>query len=119
MLKFESIFHENRNYYISKIYDGIERPKEFKEYGKIHLKLIKEMIELFKSELEKRKPLRTFSIIEFTYNELQYPINKLEAYFNGNKTINKKTALIFTSFIGCQIEKLKSMAKKIDDNGIC
>ncbi|MEN6565303.1 MAG: hypothetical protein ABFC57_03280 [Veillonellales bacterium] len=115
-IKLESIFHDNRKYYISKIYEGIDCPVSSREYGKLHLKLIKDMFDSFKAELEEYNSLKHFDSINLLYEEVSYPFERLEKFFKGSKVINRKTARIFTYFISHKLEELKSMAGEIDFN---
>jgi len=112
----KSIFNDNCSYYISKIYDGIDYHASDREYGKINLNMIKDILKSFKMELEKYHSLDYFDTVNHLYKEISYPLDKLEDYFKGSKTINKQTARIFTYFISHKMKELKLIATEIDED---
>ena len=78
------------------------------------------MLDTFKNGLAKRGiELETYDSIKFVYQELEYPLNELEKFFQNAKegktlNIDEKTAYIFVFFVEKQINELEEIAKEID-----
>jgi hypothetical protein len=89
-------------------------------YGELNLQQIKKMLDTFKEGLARRGiELETYDSIKFMYEELEYPLNELEKFFQNAKegktlNINEETAYIFVFFVEKQIDELKEIAEEID-----
>ena len=115
--KLSEIFPAALGYFFSKISEAIygNMPNEL---GSGTLKLIKDIIEQFEKALIEREIIPASDSIKYDIDQLRYPISELEKYFNDQSqtSLNSKGAYIFLFFIEKQTEKLKELAKEIDEN---
>ncbi len=86
--------------------------------GALGLKHIKQVIQEFKTAIDKRRV--KYESIDSVFKEIEYPLSELEQYYKnvekGEATnINEKTVYIFACFLQGQIKELKEMAQEIDD----
>lgn len=107
-------FPHTIDYHFSKIYEST-RSSDSLPLGEINLKVISKALENFKSELEIRGEWNVYDAIDYHYDLLEYPLNRLVEYFDGENIINAKDAYIYTSFLSGQIESLKEIAKELDE----
>ncbi len=115
-IKLQEIFPKTLSYYFEKISEAIFGDKS-EELGAIHVNLIIDIIEDFKSELKKRSILETYDSIKYILDLIGYPIPELYNFFKTpTKTkLNKKDAYIFMHFIKTHIEEIIEIAKELDE----
>lgn len=115
--RLQDVFPPTLGYYFQKIGNAIDgsNPKEF---GKMHIQLVAEVIEAFKERLKKRGILQAYDSIVYLIDLIEYPIQELTMYFADStcSSLNAKGAHIFAFFIDKHIEELKSIAKEIDED---
>ena len=63
----------------------------------------------------KHHALGAYESIDYHYELIEYPIKRLEAYFEGNDDMNEKDAYIFASFLSEQVKSLEDIAKELDE----
>jgi hypothetical protein len=111
-IKLSDTFPSTIHYYFEKL-RGATRGSEPFAFGKIHLELIVDCIEAFKTKLAQRGKEDSAKLeLELT----EEPISQLEAYF-GNSTLqrpNSRCAFIFASFLRAQVEELIEIAEDLD-----
>ena len=82
--------------------------------GKINLAPVPQVLDNFEDALESRSEWGVYDSVNFHYELLEYPLQQLELYFNGELTLNKKDAYIFASFVEKQFDELIEISKDID-----
>jgi len=120
MKKLVSAFPDTLGYYFEKIYEAIGRKQLF-QLGKMHIELLKESLKDFEELLAERGiEISTYDAVRYLYEEIEYPLDELEKFFQNaqskNKSaINEKTAYIFLNFLKRKIFKLNQIVREIDD----
>lgn len=114
--KLVNLFPHTLSYDFSKVFEATYRSERFC-LGSLHLKIIKECVEKFKSELSKRGEWDISESINYHYDKITYTLTELEQYFEGtgNSKLNDKDAYIFTSFLREQVRCLENIAAEIDE----
>ena len=84
--------------------------------GKGNFEIIQKSLEKFKEELQRRDSLDAYSGINMTFEDLVYPMKKLEDYFNDNIEMNMEEIRIYKFFIKSKFDELIYMAKEIDED---
>ena len=111
--KLIKIFPQTSNYHFSKIKEATYSRDRFPT-GTASLETIVNCLENFRKELSDRGEWGVHTEIDFRYELIEYPLNRLKAYFNSKDDMNEKEAYIFASFLLGQFELLKEIAKDID-----
>lgn len=108
---FPAVLH----YYFEKLFEAIHGGMPA-ELGALHIRLISEAIQTFKTKLEKRGILKAYDSVTYLLDLLEYPIIKLSSYFAEpeSSTLDNKSAYIFAFFVQKQIDELKEIAEEID-----
>lgn len=103
-------------YYFEKLFEAVHGGMPT-EWGSLHIKLISEAIETFKTKLEKRGILKAYDSLTYRLDLLEYPIMQLSLYFAEPKSssLNNKSAYIFAFFVEKHIDELKKIAEEIDE----
>jgi len=112
--KLIDIFPPTISYHFSKIYEAADNEDKFL-LGTLSLKIITECIESFKNELSARSEWDGYESIDYLYELIDYPLKRLEAYFNGDGVMNEKDAYIFASFLSNQLNSLHEIASELDE----
>lgn len=112
--KLIDIFPDTINYHFSVILTSTGSRNKF-SYATINLEVIAGSIESFKNELTDRGEWGVHDAIDYYYELIDYPLKRLEAYFNGDDAINKKDAYIYASFLWKQLESLQEIARDLDE----
>ena len=115
--KLAAIFPEMLSYYFEKIFSGTRTPRGDRgEFAKIHVPLIAEVVREFRQALEKRGLLNSSSNYEYYLAEVEYPIQELLLYFEGEGSLkNAQSADIFVYFVREHMDKLRAMAEELDE----
>jgi hypothetical protein len=112
--KLEQIFPQTLGYYYQKIAETIhgDCPPAL---GASMLGLITEMIQEFKSALDKRGIRQARNMEDFDF--IEYPISELRKFFNApaESKLNAKDAYIFMAFIKNQTDQLIQFARELDE----
>lgn len=110
----ESIFHSGMGYFFEKISQGIQSQSiGDREFGQLHVRLVHETYEKFKTALQVRKELNSYT--EFDLDEYFHALNKLDSYFvNPNGTMVETDARIYLSYIRNEHKHFVEIAKEID-----
>jgi hypothetical protein len=121
MEKLATIFPETLDYYVEKIFEGINRP-DYMEMGALHLGLIQEIFDGFRTALERRGlELDAYDGIKLLYEETAYPLAELRAFFEkvqqgGEPKFPPQAARIFAWFLKSKLDELRGMAQEIDED---
>lgn len=84
------------------------------------LEHIRGVLTRVKEALAKREiELDAYSGIGYLYEEVQFPIDRLEAFLEAKKAskttpIDDKTASIFVAFLRSKLDELREMAREVD-----
>jgi len=119
--KLASIFPDSLDYHFQKLLESTEM-KEQNELGSINLQQIKKSLEDFRETLIKRGiELETYDSIRYVYEQIEYPLNELEGFFQISKkekdtNIDDKAAYIFAFFLEKQVADLRLIAREIDED---
>ncbi len=111
--KLEDSFPQTLSYHLGKIYEATYTRQSF-ALGKINLTTVSQVLEDFKNALESRSEWSVYDSVNFHYEQLEYPLQQLELYFNRESKLNEKDAYIFASFVERQFDELIEIAKDID-----
>ncbi|MCR9590638.1 hypothetical protein NB475_14930 [Vibrio alginolyticus] len=111
--KLEDSFPQTLSYHLGKIYEATYTRQSF-ALGKVNLSTVSNVLESFKSALKARSEWGVYDSVNFHYEQLEYPLQQLEFYFDGESTFNEKDAYIFASFVEKQFDELIEIAKDID-----
>lgn len=111
--KLEDSFPQTLSYHLGKIYEATYTRESF-ALGKVNLTTVSQVLEDFKNALESRSEWGVYDSVNFHYEQLEYPLQQLELYFNGESKLNEKDAYIFASFVEKQFDELIEIAKDID-----
>ncbi|EGR4437022.1 hypothetical protein DDN22_18455, partial [Vibrio cholerae] len=111
--KLEDSFPQTLSYHLSKIYEATYTKQSF-ALGKVNLATVSQVLENFRDALESRSEWGVYDSVNFHYEQLKYPLEQLELYFDGESTLNEKDAYIFASFVEKQFDELIEIAKDID-----
>jgi hypothetical protein len=106
---FQELFPQTLGYYFAKVYEGAPLAGP-------HLAFIKECLTGFRQALAERGEWRKDSVaahMEFA----EYSIEELERFFDPAREskLNGHDVYIFISFLQAQVEKIRDIAKEIDD----
>ena len=112
--KLADIFPHTISYHFSKTYEATYSEDSF-PLGTPNIKMISNCIESFKNELSNRGEWGVYDSIDYHYGLIEYPLKRLEEYFQSNDDMNEKDAYIFASFISDQIISLEEIAKELDE----
>ncbi len=121
MEKLASIFEQDFNYLLGKVYQGLQEVK-YTTLGKANLDYLIKILNDFKEALDRRGTgIEAYPGVKEVYKKLEYPRQKLEEVFNciledRELKIDIEAALIFTWFIHAQMKELKEMAREIDED---
>jgi hypothetical protein len=112
----QDVFPKVLHYYFEKVYEAIHGGKPA-ELGAMHIKLIAEDIEAFKSKLDKRGILKAYDSVTYLLELLDYPVSQLSDYFaqHSSSALDNKRAYIFAFFVERKLEELKGIAVEIDE----
>jgi len=112
--KLADIFPQTISYHFSKIYEATNSRDRFL-LGIISLEIIAKCIESFKNELSLRGEWGVYESIDYYYELIDYPLNRLESYFRGDDAMNEKDAYIYASFLSKQLKSLQEIARELDE----
>ena len=120
--KLEEVFPKTVHYYFEKIYESISNPKNNPpDFGLLHLNLIHKTIKEFQKTLAKRAiEWETYPSIKDTCEQIEYPLSKLEDFFQSLKngkppSINEKDAHIFWENSRQHFDELVQISREIDE----
>ena len=115
--KLLEIFSSNLGYYFSKISEAIHGSMP-NQLGSGHLKLVQGIIDQLEKALNARAIIPANDFIKYDIDLLKYPISELNKYFNekSQTSLTSEGAYIFLFFIKEHTEKLKGIAKEIDED---
>jgi len=113
--KLAACFPDTLGYYFGKIFEAIHSP-EYLSLGKIHVDLVSECLSGMKSLLQERGGWGINDSIDYEYELLAYPLERLAGFFDDNRasSLNDKDAFIFCAFVQHRIETLRHIAEEID-----
>jgi len=109
-VKLYNVFPVTINYHFQKITDL----SCIKTFIKGNFEIIKKALEDFKEELKRRDCLEAYDGVNFIFENLIYPMNKLDKYFRNEIELDKEEVRIYKFFIKKQFDELMDMAKEID-----
>lgn len=112
--KLIDIFPQTIGYHFSKIYEATDNKNKF-SLGILSLKIIFQCIDEFKNELSRRNEWEGYEAIHHLYELIDYPLKRLESYFNCDDFMNEKDAYIFASFLSNRLNLLQEIARELDE----
>ena len=97
--KLASAFPATTDYYFEKLYEAVHG--RHPEFGHLHVKLLVEAIERFKSMLAERGLAGAHDSIEYHLDLIGYPLKQLDTYFAAPSTskLTERDAFIFVHFV--------------------
>jgi hypothetical protein len=106
----QELFPRTLGYYFGKVYEGAPLAAP-------HLALIKECLTGFRQALAERGEWRKDSVAAHDMEFAEYSIEELEHFFDPAREskLNDHDVYIFISFLQAQVEKIRDIAKEIDD----
>ena len=112
----EDCYPQALDYFFEKILEAV-RGDSSVECGEAYVSLISEILENFKSALDKRKILGAYLGIDSQLEQLEDPLQKLAQIFEnkGEKKLNATDAYSLTKFVQSGVTKLQNMASEIDE----
>jgi hypothetical protein len=115
--KLVNIFPATMDYQFEKVYEGARRLGTGDGvFGKISLDVIIGYVAKFKDALTKRGTLNATSDLRFFFDEVEYPLTELHAYFQGTGSLkDPRAADIFTHFAQAKMRELVKIAQEIDE----
>lgn len=117
MEKLEATFPRTLSYHVSGLFESV-LDSDKKSLGNAHLSQVKTVLDNVQKKLKKRDiEINTYDSIETIYTDLEYPIKKLETFFDEQaqrNQINDKTAYIFVFFIKETMNELKRIMCELD-----
>ena len=126
MEKLVDCFRSQRGYAFEKLSQGVYESGPEKAahagMGLWGLGHIRSVLASVQEALAKREiKLDTYSGIGYLYDEVNYPIDQLEAFLDAKKAgdqtpIDEKAASIFVFFLQKKLDELHEMAREIDDD---
>lgn len=110
----ESIFHSAMGYFFEKIGQGIlSYSYGDREFGHTHVRLVRETYEKFKTALQERNELNSYT--EFDLDEYFHALRKLDGYLGGtDNTMEEADARIYLSYLRNEHDHFVQIAKEID-----
>jgi hypothetical protein len=110
--KLVNLLPQAMSYEFQSVIDGILTPSKRKN-GAICLKLIRD---LYKKLIQKLKKRGEYPVLAYNINEILYPIEKLEAFFEDREenTMSEKDAYIFASFLSNKHTDILKLLEEID-----
>lgn len=114
--KLVNLFPQTVSYYFEKIFEGIHTPSS-REFGAMHLKLVHDLYKQLIERLKERGEYPANDVLVYEIDEIQYPIEKLEAFFENrsDNTLAQKDAYIFASFLSSKHSYFIDILKEIDE----
>jgi len=111
----ENIFHSAMGYFFEKIGQGIySHSYGDREFGHTHVQLVRETYEKFKTALQERNELNSYT--EFDLDEYFHALRKLDSYLGGaDNTLEEADARIYLSYLRNEHEHFVQIAKEIDE----
>lgn len=114
--KLASCFPATLGYYFSKIFEGIHSYGKY-PLGKMHVELVAECLTCIRAMLEERGDWGIHDSVNYEFELLEYPIQRLLEYFTDKQTsgLNDKDAFVFCSFLQHRLGTLQQIAGEIDE----
>jgi hypothetical protein len=115
--KLAATFPATIDYYFEKIFESISAGHS-PEYGGLHVRLVAEAVQRFKSMLMDRGLAGAYDSVEYHLGLVSYPLEELAHYFAApsQSRLNGRDAFIFTQFAQDEIQTLQKIATEIDDS---
>jgi len=115
--KLADAFHSSIDYDFEKLYECVHGSKPI-ELGTLHVKLICEAVERFKTALAARGSSGAYDSVEYHLRLIEYPLDELDRYFRSPQSsrLSERDAFIFVHFSQDQLDELRTMAAEIDDD---
>lgn len=102
-------------YFFEKIGQGIySHSYGDREFGHTHVRLVRETYEKFKTALQERNELSSYT--EFDLDEYFHALRKLDGYLGGtDDTLEEADARIYLSYLRNEHDHFVQIAKEIDE----
>ncbi len=115
-VKLVDCFPQTIRYFLGKLFEATSGEDKY-SLGAMHLDLIQNCLDDFRSKLEARSEWDVYESINYHYEQLSYPMAELKMYFDSksDSKLNDKDAYIFVSFLVEHIDTLKQIAAEIDE----
>jgi len=114
--KLTEIFHPSLGYLFQKIYSSFHDKSRIGQ-AQTHVPMIRDMVLKFKNKLHERGELESNYYADDNIQKFLYAAGKLEKYLKelDSKKDAAKNGEIFCEYIETRVEKLKMLAKEIDE----
>ena len=114
MKKIVDTLPDTMGYWCEKMYSAVSRVDEL-NLGEFGATSAQNALRGFEEELTRRGiAIDTYPGIELTFNELRYPLEKLQGHFSSQATLDTEAAHIFVDFVRIKLKELKKMAEELD-----
>lgn len=114
MKKITETLPDTIGYWCEKMYSAVSHIDEL-NLGEFGATSAQNALKRFEEELVRRGiAIDTYPGIESTFNELKYPLEKLQDHFSSLKRLDEEEAHIFVDFVRIKLKELKKMAEELD-----
>lgn len=114
MKKIADTLPDTIGYWCEKMFSAVNRVDEL-NLGEFGATSAQNALKKFEEELVSRGiAIDTYPGIELTFNELRYPLKKLQGHFSSQAPLDLEAGHIFVDFVRIKLMKLKKMAEELD-----
>jgi hypothetical protein len=112
--KLADIFPQTMSYHCGKIFEGIHRSSDI-ALAKVNLEMVNGWVETFRSALTDRDELPGNEFIQYHFDQLQNPFDRLRGFFDGNSPLNADDAYAIAFFLHAKLKELAEIAAEFDE----
>jgi hypothetical protein len=113
--KLADMFPATLSYHCEKIFEGTYRPSNI-PLAAVNLQMVHDVVEKFRSALTNRGELPGNDFINYKFDELRNPFNRLRGFFSGNSPLNAEDAYAITFFLRAKVQELAELAREMDES---
>ncbi|MCY2981927.1 MAG: hypothetical protein NTU79_24970 [Planctomycetota bacterium] len=112
--KLADIFPQTMSYHCGKISEGIHRSSDI-PLARVNLEMVNSWVETFRTALTDRDELPGNEFIQYHFDQLQNPFDRLRGFFDGNSPLNAEDAYAIAFFLHAKIKELAEIAAQFDE----
>lgn len=112
--KLADIFPRTISYHCSKIFEGIHCSSDI-PLAKVNLEMVNGWVEAFRSALTDRDELPGNDFIQYHFDQLRNPFDRLRGFFDANSPLNAEDAYAIAFFLHAQVKELADIATEFDE----
>ncbi len=112
--KLADIFPQTMSYHCTKIFEGIHRSSDI-PLAKVNLEMVNGWVESFRSALTDRDELPGNEFIQYHFDQLRNPFERLRGFFDGNSPLNADDAYAIAFFLHAKVKELAGIAAEFDE----